>query len=188
MPKKPRDPAKPPKTLPVLEVIQGGVPAENALPVKGKAGRPTLYSEEAVEKILDGLYAGLCMIEAIDQAGYKRQTVYDWMEAHPDFRARCVRARDALTEIRLRDLRQKIHDAAEGGMDPAVLRVLASHEQWAAERIAPRLYGNKSTTEITNVNTIEQKITIRFEEKFRNADDGELDALYELLTDATDEG
>lgn len=187
MPKKPKDPEKSAKSKPALAVIEGGVKPPHDSTPKRKVGRPTLYSEEAVEKILDGLYEGLSMIESIDRAGYKRQTVYDWMEAHPDFRAKCVRARDALTEIRLLELRNKIHAAAKGGMDPAVLRVLAAHEQWAAERIAPRLYGNRQTTEVTNVNVTEQKITIRYEEKFRGMDTEELEALYELLTDATDE-
>jgi len=188
MPKKPRDPDKSPKTLPVLEVIQGGVPAESAPPVRGKAGRPTLYSQEAEDSILDGMYEGLDFTQAIERAGYKVRTVYEWMDARPEFRSRCTRAREALTEIRLQRMRDRIALADVEKEDPALLRVMLQHEQWAAERISPRLYGNKSTTEITNVNTIEQKITIRFEDKFRDADDVELDALYELLSDATDEG
>lgn len=118
-------------------------------PTGRPVGRPTLYSEEAADKILDGLYEGLDMIDAIEKAGFKRRTVYEWMDAHPEFRIRCARARDALTEVRLRDLREQIKTAQKQGVDPAILRVLASHEQWAAERIAPKLYGTKVQTEVT---------------------------------------
>ena len=121
-------------------------------PTGRPVGRPTLYSEEAADKIVDGLYEGLDMIEAIEAAGFKRRTVYEWMDAHPDFRLRCARARDALTEVRLKNLRDMIKTAQKEGVDPAVLRVLVSHEQWSAERIAPKLYGTKTTTEVTGPN------------------------------------
>lgn len=150
-------------------------------PTGRPVGRPSLYSEEAADKILDGLYDGLDMIDAIEAAGFKRRTVYEWMDAHPEFRIRCARARDALTEVRLKRLRDQIETAQRNGVDPAILRVLASHEQWAAERIAPKLYGSKVTTEVTGADggPIQHDHTV----SLVNLTDEQLDALEEALSD-----
>jgi hypothetical protein len=187
MPRKPKDPEKPGEFAPALAVIEGGVTLNDPVPLKRKAGRPTLYSQEAEDRILDGMYEGLDFMQAIKKAGFKVRTVYEWMDAHPDFRSRCARAREALTEIRLQRMRDRIALADARQEDAGLLRVMLQHEQWAAERISPRLYGNRSTTEVTNVNITEQNVTVRFEGRFRDLGDEEIETIYEVLADATDE-
>lgn len=110
-----------------------------------KMGRPSLYTEQLADQICELMYDGNSLIKACDQLGLKRSTVWHWMEQHPDFAAKCARARDALIEVRLHEINEKIQ---KGGADPALLRIEVSHEQWVAERMRPKV----TRTEISGPN------------------------------------
>ena len=108
-------------------------------------GRPSLYTEQLADEICELMYDGLSLIKACDALELKRSTVWHWMEQHPEFAAKCARARDALIEVRLDKIADKIE---KGKADPAHLRIEVSHEQWVAERMRPRV----TRTEISGPN------------------------------------
>lgn len=110
-----------------------------------KMGRPSLYTEQLADEICELMYDGLSLIKACDALELKRSTVWHWMEQHPEFAAKCARARDALIEVRLDKIADKIE---KGKADPAHLRIEVSHEQWVAERMRPRV----TRTEISGPN------------------------------------
>lgn len=110
-----------------------------------KMGRPSLYTEQLADEICELMYDGLSLIKACDALELKRSTVWHWMEQHPEFAVKCARARDALIEVRLDKIADKIE---KGKADPAHLRIEVSHEQWVAERMRPRV----TRTEISGPN------------------------------------
>ena len=110
-----------------------------------KMGRPSLYTEQLADEICELMYDGLSLIKACDALELKRSTVWHWLEQHPEFAAKCARARDALIEVRLDKIDETI---AAGKADPAHLRIQVSHEQWVAERMRPRV----TRTEISGPN------------------------------------
>ena len=111
-----------------------------------KRGPPNKFSQEIADQICDLMVAGSDMIEACDVLKLNRATVYRWMAQFPEFEAQCARARETLTDVRLKMIRDKITTAQEKGVDAALLRIQVSHEQWLAEKIAPR-YAKR--TEVT---------------------------------------
>jgi hypothetical protein len=64
--------------------------------VAGKAGRPTAYTEELADEICERVSEGVPLAQICREAEMPGlRTVYDWMEAKPDFSARIARARDS---------------------------------------------------------------------------------------------
>jgi len=117
--------------------------------IKGKAGRPTSYTPEIGEKIYECLVAGMDMVEACKYLELNRGKVYRWKDIHPDFDSLCARAKEAMMEKRLSDLRLSIKDAKKNKEDPAWFKIELAFEQWNAERIAPRVYSPRMKTEVT---------------------------------------
>jgi hypothetical protein len=122
---------------------------DKALTVR-KVGRPTAYSTEIADTIYDLMVEGMDMVEACKALGLNRGTVYRWKDAHPDFESLCARAREAMMEKRISDLRALIESyEKDKKKDPQFLKYKLSLEQWNAERVAPRMYGLKTKTEVT---------------------------------------
>jgi len=113
-----------------------------------KAGRPSKFTQELADQICDLMIAGSDLVDACEALKLNRRTVYRWMHENPDFDAQCARAREALTDFRLKKIREKIETAQVEGVDPALLRIQVSYEQWMAEKIAPR-YQTRQRTELT---------------------------------------
>ena len=74
-----------------------------------KAGRPTKYSPETVQKLLAGLANGLPIKSACIIAGIGVSTLSDWREKYPELEERMAEARE---KARLKML-QRIKRAAE---------------------------------------------------------------------------
>ena len=75
----------------------------------GKAGRPTKYSPETVDRLLAGLADGLPIKSACITAGIGVSTLSDWREKYPELEVRMEEAREV---ARLKML-QRIKRAAE---------------------------------------------------------------------------
>ena len=111
-----------------------------------KRGPPNKFSQEIADQICDLMIAGSDMVDACEALKLNRSTVYRWLVKHPEFEAQCSRAREALTDFRLKKIRNKIATAQSEGVDPHLLKIQVSFEQWEAEKIAPR-YAKR--TEVT---------------------------------------
>jgi hypothetical protein len=90
---------------------------------------------------------GKDVVETCQFLKIPRRTFYDWQGQHPEFRALCVLAREALADYDAKRIRDEISTIDKDNANAK--RVSISALQWFAERRAPRSYGNKQTTEIT---------------------------------------
>ena len=69
------------------------------------------------------------------------------MEAHPEFAARCARAREMGQDCSVEEMQQIEGDVLKGAVDPHAARVVLSSMQWRASKIAPKKYGDKQQVE-----------------------------------------
>ena len=89
------------------------------------------------------------MVEACNYLELNRGQVYRWKDQYPEFDSLCTRAREAMMDKRLSDLRLSIKTAKKDKEDPTWFKIELGFEQWNAERIASRVYGPRTKTEVT---------------------------------------
>jgi hypothetical protein len=182
-PRKKKD-EEPKKVDPVQKIKDAVV-----MPERRRVGRPSTYTEDMADALVDLMIEGQDIVMACENLGLNRGSVYRWMDQHPDFESRCARAREGMTEKRIHDLRQRIKDARVSGEDPAFLRVEVSFEQWNAERIAPKLYGNRVKTEVTGKDGAPMQLQTQVQViDSRMLDPEQRDALRQILLAAANEG
>lgn len=131
-----------------------------------KVGRPSGYNEATATEICHRMINGENLTAICkDEHMPSRVTVYDWMEAHPEFRTRCARAREGLADFLVDEIEQLAKETTEENVNS--MKVKISTKQWRAMKMAPRIYGDRTTTEITGANgapiQLEAKRTINFE-------------------------
>ncbi len=71
----------------------------------GKAGRPSLYKPEVVEKLLDALRAGLTHKQACLACGIGQSTLADWRERYPELEPRMEAARETARQTALEGIK-----------------------------------------------------------------------------------
>src|SRR5258706_4307938 len=106
------------------------------------AGRPSSYSEKIAERICDRLIEGESLVQiCADENMPGRKTVYDWMEAHPDFHTKCARAREGQADY----MDHRILDVANSCTAETAHadKVKISAYQSRASKLAPKKYGDK---------------------------------------------
>lgn len=106
-----------------------------------KAGRPSLYSAELAEIILERLAAGESMVQVCsDEEMPGLRTVMRWAADHPSFGTEYAQAREAQAEV----MDDKILTAADAAStDPQAARVKIEAYKWRAAKLAPKRYGDK---------------------------------------------
>lgn len=108
-----------------------------------EAGRPTLYSEELVDKICDHISKGetLSHMERTYDWMPDRSTIWNWTNQYPTFFDKLKRARHqqgwALFEEGLDIARQPMYT----NDDASIARVRVQAFQWAASRLARQELG-----------------------------------------------
>lgn len=107
-----------------------------------KRGRPSVFTEETAEKILEALMDGkslrqICLADDMPH----RTTVLRWMAADEAFASRCAHARELQADL----MDDMIIEAAEACTpeNAAAARVKISAYQWRASKLAPKKYGDK---------------------------------------------
>jgi hypothetical protein len=116
--------------------------------MKMKPGPPSKFNQQLADQICDLMVDGNDLVEVCDILKLNRRTVYRWLNEYPEFDAQCARARETLTEVRLKQVRDKVVTAQAKGIDPNLLKIEVNFEQWIAERIAPR-YSQRTKTEVS---------------------------------------
>ena len=104
------------------------------------------YSDELFQTILDRIIDGeslrkICESDSMPNRG----TVLKWLRDDQSLalatRYAHARARQAdYLEEEMADIEQKTLD---GGIDPAIARVVLASKQWRASKLAPKVYGDK---------------------------------------------
>lgn len=109
------------------------------------AGRPSIYTEEIADRILEGIANGQSLVTVLkmgeDLPGYS--TVMQWLRKNPEFAANYARAREDQADHDA----DKIGDIAElvlhNRVDPQAARVAIDAYKWAAGKRKPKIYGEK---------------------------------------------
>lgn len=107
-----------------------------------RMGRPSAYTAEIEETIINGLMDGLSLVKicAADDMP-NRRTVLRWMEADDAFATKCARARTMQADL----MDDKVIDLIDN-ITPetaAADRVKLAALQWRASKLAPKKYGDK---------------------------------------------
>jgi len=151
--------------------------------IKRRVGRPAKheYSPELVDQIIECMVSGMDMVETCKYLGLHAKTVYRWKDVYPEFDILCARAREAMMERRLSDLRCSIKEAKIKKEDPTWFKIELAFEQWNAERMAPRLYAPKSKTELTGKDGAPIQVQQHTLIDSRSLDPDQRDALRAIL-------
>lgn len=113
-----------------------------------KVGRPSLYTVELGEQICHRIAQGETLQTiCLDSELPDRITVWRWLDKHPDFATLYARAREAQGDV-MDEMILSTADACTSET-AAADRVKIAAYQWRAERLKPKAYGTKVTSEIT---------------------------------------
>jgi hypothetical protein len=117
-------------------------------PLPGKPGRPSTYSQEIAERIIELMAEGHDMQEICNMPDMpSRSSVLRWRHKHPEFDAQCARAREALADFEMFKMKEIVTKCTEKNVNST--RAKLNHLQWRVMKIAPRIYGDRTQTEIT---------------------------------------
>ena len=119
-------------------------PTEPQRPV----GRPSTYSEEIADAICERMINGESLVKICkDENMPSRAAIYRWFDARPDFEARCARAREGMADFLVDEIEELADATTEANVQS--MKVKISTKQWRAMKIAPRIYGDRTRTEVT---------------------------------------
>ena len=76
-----------------------------------------------------------------------RASVYRFFDARPDFEARCARAREGMADFLVDEIEELAEATTEANVQS--MKVKISTKQWRAMKMAPRIYGDRTRTELT---------------------------------------
>ena len=84
-----------------------------------------------------------------------RATVERWMAADQDFASRCAQAREYQADRIFDSMEELEDDVITGALKPDAAKVVLSSRQWRAEKIKPKVYGQKVAHDLSgSVNVI----------------------------------
>jgi hypothetical protein len=112
------------------------------------AGRPTNYSQDVAVEFCERVITGRDLKDVCsddDMPSYS--SVYRWRLAHPEFDFQCARAREALADHEMHELKRLADACTEDNVNST--RVKLNHYQWRVMKIAPRIYGEVSRHEVS---------------------------------------
>jgi hypothetical protein len=140
--------------------------------------RPSSYSEELAQTICDLIAEGNSLVQIcqLDDMPH-RATILRWLNAKPDFAARCDRARLEQGDFLFDDIARVEAKLESGEMASDVARTLISSKQWRSAKLAPKRYGDKTAVETTA--TVKLESTRRL--NISTLSDDELDAFERVL-------
>jgi len=116
--------------------------------VRPAIGRPSSYTEDVAEEILEGLMEGKSLRQLCEQVGMPhRSTVIRWLSENDAFATKYARAREAQADY----MDDKILETAEACTVDTFQadKVKIAAWQWRAEKLKPKVYGSKVTQEHT---------------------------------------
>lgn len=100
------------------------------------------YSEAVAERIIELVSEGMSLVDAAQQKGIpSRTTIYKWLDANEDFANRYARA----SEIRAHRLADDVISISDEEADPQRTRNRMEARKWAASKMYPKVYGDKTT-------------------------------------------
>jgi hypothetical protein len=116
--------------------------------VSKPVGRPSIYTDAVVDAICERMIMGESLVKiCADPQMPSRPTVYAWFDRHPEFHTKCARAREGLAEVFVDKIMTLADETTEANVQSQKVKI--STAQWLAMKMAPRIYGDRTTTQIT---------------------------------------
>lgn len=119
-------------------------------------GRPSLYNPELAEQVLAELRMHGSTTRAAEAVGVDRATITSWCVLFPEFEPLYARAKaegiDSLVEETLNIADAPPPSTDKGTVDTGAVahtKLRIETRRWLAERMAPRKYGLRTTTELS---------------------------------------
>ena len=115
---------------------------------KAPIGRPSSFTPELAMVICSRVAAGSNLSRISAEDGMPaRETVYQWLRAHPAFADDYARAREDRADHRFDKIDDVIQDMRIGTIDSNQARVEIDVIKWQAGKEKPKTYGDKIQTE-----------------------------------------
>lgn len=107
------------------------------------AGRPSIFTDEIADQILERLAAGESLVAICADEGLPSvRTVLRWADEREEFGTEYARAREAQGEY-MDDL--ILNAASRAIVDPQASKVQIEAYKWRAAKLAPKRYGDSTT-------------------------------------------
>lgn len=117
---------------------------------KRPVGRPSVFSQELIDKICELISNGMSLRAVCSQEGMpSTATVCKWLSENQEFSEQYARAREKQADYFVEEIIE-IADSVEAesaAVSKAKLQIDA--RKWAASKIAPKKYGDKVEQQIT---------------------------------------
>ena len=135
-------------------------------------GRPSKYSEELIDKIMNDLAHGISIKKALKNHQVYWESLRQWLNnpKYPDLRKRYTEAKaDGIewmmaetTELSEKALAESKEENKAGRTNRDYVNMMRHHinlQTFRASKLAPRVYGNKDQLEISGVDGGEIKVS-----------------------------
>jgi len=126
--------------------------------VKRTPGRPSAYTEELAQEILDAIVCSDDSLEKICNSKSKfpnPDTVYSWMNKYKDFNDAYITAKRKQVQVYIDKSFAEMGQTFTNPLDFQMFKLKIEHIRWYASKLVPRLYGsdpqeleNKIKTEV----------------------------------------
>lgn len=118
---------------------------------EAKVGRPTVFTPDTKDLILEYIEAGRSNHEACRMVGVDASNLYLTISRDAEFRDRYERAKAGAVDALVAEgeLAAERAPTAETGAQVAGLKVLADYKFKMASRLAPQRWGEKSSVHVT---------------------------------------
>lgn len=108
------------------------------------AGRPSLYTPELVDSILERIAAGESLRKICDDdAMPERRTFNRWLENSPELVTKYAHAREEQAEFHHDDMDRLEALTEDGTLSAQAASVILTNKRWRMEKLKPKVYGAK---------------------------------------------
>jgi hypothetical protein len=124
-----------------------------------KLGRPSKYSSTIVKNILNRLALGEAIRSAVKEEGIDWETWRQWLKKKPGLAEEYALAKMDGIEWSMSDLEtlamqtiKRARDKQSDLNEVKAVDTLIRHKQWKAQKLFPKVYGDRQQLEIGNSN------------------------------------
>ena len=118
---------------------------------EAKRGRPTVFTPETKDLLLEYIAAGYSNTRACEMLGVEVSNLYVTKSRDPDFQEGYDAAKAAAVDALVDEAQEAARDArrAKDGTEVAGTKLFVDTQKWIAARLAPQRWGDKSTMTLT---------------------------------------
>jgi hypothetical protein len=139
------------------------------------------YSEEIVEKICNLIADGNALHQITEMEGMPKKTaIYSWLEKYPSFAEKYARAREKQADL----FAAQIVTIADRATDANIARLQMDARKWAASKLAPKKYGDRTITELTGADGGAIKTEATSKVDWRDLDPDQREVIRQALISA----